>query len=286
MRLRRLSHERRAFVVRIAAVGVLVVGVAVSIYAFANADVCNDHVTDTGIVVDECRHLELTDPPVALVGIVALAVLGVFYTEVSGFGITLKRQVKEAQQTAEAASVVARSAQRSAEVAENVSFAQAANVTSRNEDADDPVTRQVADLAAEYNQTRDRLQSGPERTSQMTRVVSRMLALLSGVSDDDFDISGHLGSNDRGIRLAGYAYLYANPKPARIQELAAAVAKEDKPFGQYWGIRAIRKQVLEQPEALDLNTRRQLETFHSGLQAGSDRERELRATLDDASRRS
>ena len=143
----------------------------------------------------------------------------------------------------------------------------------------------IAALAAEYNAIRDRLPSGSERTSQMTRIVSRMLSMLSGLSSDEFDPSPYLGSQDRGLRLAGYAFLYANPDPLRIQELTSAVVSEDKPFGQYWGIRAIHRQLQAHPDALDHNTRRDLDAFLARLTPGSDRARELRGALDEYDRR-
>jgi hypothetical protein len=44
-----------------------------------------------------------------------------------------------------------------------------------------------------------------------------------------------LGSNKRGQRLFGYAYLYIRPDPKMLIPLIESVTgREDKPFGQYW----------------------------------------------------
>jgi hypothetical protein len=56
--------------------------------SFFSVRVCEDRLTSAGGVTSVCRPLALTDPPVAAVGLVMLAPLGVFFSEVSGFGIT------------------------------------------------------------------------------------------------------------------------------------------------------------------------------------------------------
>ena len=51
-------------------------------------------------------------------------------------------------------------------------------------------------------------------------------------------------------RLAAYAYtLAANPDPSRIGDLIDAVTTEGTPFGQYWGVRALRRSVQAAPGA-------------------------------------
>lgn len=83
-----------------ATAAVIVVALAVM---FLTVEVCEDHLATTGDdpgPVEVCRNLAVTDPPVVAVGVALLALVGVFYNEVSGFGITLKREVTEAKDAA------------------------------------------------------------------------------------------------------------------------------------------------------------------------------------------
>jgi hypothetical protein len=58
-----------------------------------------------------------------------------------------------------------------------------------------------------------------------------------------------------------------------------ALLKEDKPFGEYWAIRTLRRQVETDPTVLDRNTRRRLEAHLKDLPPGTDRANELREVL-------
>jgi hypothetical protein len=148
---------------------------------------------------------------------------------------------------------------------------------------DRTLVRQRLDaLAEEYNATRASMPPGTARTSKMTSIVSHMISVLSGVGTDLFDVSEHLSSSDRGQRLAAYAYLYANPDARRTQEVVDALVNEDKPFGQYWALRALRKQLLTDPTALDLNSRRRLEQLAEAFAPTTDRAYELREALKEA----
>ena len=114
----------------------------------------------------------------------------------------------------------------------------------------------------------------------MTRIVAEMITLLSGV---DTDASDYLESKDRGLQLAGFAYLYANPDSGRSQELVLALTQEDQePFSQYWGLRSLRKQLAVDPSSLDFNSRRELESLQERLDPRSDRGYELREALREA----
>jgi len=288
----------------------VVLGVAAALIGFFAVEVCDEHVTDAGQIVEVCRHTQITDPPVIAIGLVVLASLGAFFTEISGLGISLKRDVKDAQAAArsskEAADSAARasevaqevaefakgtakdaeaavdSARKAAQFAEQLSLANASSARESRADGDTATTVEAAIgvRAQEYNDTRARMPSGRERSAAMTRIVSQMIAELIGVDQIDFDVTAHLGSEDRGRRLAAYAYLYANPDPRRAQELAAALMAEDKPFGQYWAIRALRQLLARDRDALDLNTERSLRALHAQLLPGTDRAYELAAALD------
>ncbi len=82
--------------------------------------------------------------------------------------------------------------------------------------------------------------------------------------------------------MSAYAYLYAHPDAARIAELVDAVVVEDTRFGQYWGVRALHRQVEADPAALDAATRRRLERFAATLERASDAADELRQLLGQA----
>ncbi len=94
-----------------------------------------------------------------------------------------------------------------------------------------------AALASEYTAVRNRMKSGSERTAKMTAIVSRMVALAPNITD--FDVVHALTSKEPGSRLSAYAYLYACPDFRQLEALVNSVTREDKPFNEYWSIRAI-----------------------------------------------
>lgn len=71
-------------VVRIGAVLVLLVGVAVLVSRFYPTQWCGAEVTDSGATINICRDPEVTDPAIVALGVLVIAALGVFYTEISG----------------------------------------------------------------------------------------------------------------------------------------------------------------------------------------------------------
>jgi len=283
----RRSLTAQSLAVRVTAITVITAILAAILITFTYARVCNQEVTSTGKIVETCRHLQITDPPMVAAGLVVFALLGVFYTEISGFGLSLRREVARATDKAEQATTVAedarqkaQSAQSTAQVAENLSLAPPPSRTGVAYEKHE--LEQVIDtLANEYNITRHEMPSGDIRTSKMTAIVSRMISKLKGVDHRLFDVSAHLDSKDEGQRLAGYAYLYANPDPSHTRKIAATIG-EDKPFAQYWALRTLRRQLQADPEALDLNTRRDLERL-LGTFSGTDRAYELRHLLAEAS---
>ncbi len=220
-----------------------------------------------------------------------LVALTAFFSEISGFGFALKRDVQRANERAsnaesQATSAVsaAQSARRVSQVAENLSINAASSQSGQAvRDGAEATQAEVERMAAEYNQVRQTESSGSARTAKMTTIVSNMIAALSGIEPNAFHVAGHLGQqSDDGRRLAGFAYLYANPNPEFTPLLANAIPADPTPFGQYWGIRALRKQVARDPSALDMNTRRRLERYLAGLGPNTDRAYELREVLNDA----
>jgi hypothetical protein len=95
----------------------------------------------------------------------------------------------------------------------------------------------------------------------------------------DLTLSRLLASPDRTSRMAAYAYCYANPGPEWVVLLVDAVIVEGTRFGQYWGVRALRRQVEATPAVLDATTRRRIEDFAATLEPGSDAADELRQLL-------
>jgi hypothetical protein len=57
-------------------------------------------VTASGATRNICRDPEVTDPAIVALGVGILVALGVFYTEISGFGLTIKRRIDEVDATA------------------------------------------------------------------------------------------------------------------------------------------------------------------------------------------
>jgi hypothetical protein len=249
--------------------------------------VCNQQIAPSGQTVTLCRSLQVTDPPLAAVALVVFIALMAFFGEVSGFGFSFKRQIRRAVRNSDEAIAkatdatnAARSAQQTSQVAEEL-----AARTSRN----DWSTRSLLDVRAtinglveQYNRLRAEQQTGPERTARMTAIVSKMVSASSGLDRDIIDLDSYIGGPDDGRRVAAYSYLYANPDSRLGTTLAGAILAEPTRFGQYWGIRALRRLVANDPAALDLNSRRDLEQFLSRLGRNTDRAFELRQLLNEA----
>ena len=109
--------------------------------------------------------------------------------------------------------------------------------------------------------------------------MSELFTLFDSDESADVRVSALLESDDRKSRVAAYAYRYANPVPALIGALVDAVVAEDTRFGQYWGVRALRRHVDADPASLDAATRRRLERFATTLEPASDGADELRQLL-------
>jgi hypothetical protein len=212
-----------------------------------------------------------------------------------------KVEFQEVKRTAEEAKSAADSAQRKVEFVEDLALAgqtqQAPPPTPKAaESAPAPApgllegqTRQRAaipdtggdftELIDRYNTIRDTQPSSSARTAAMTAVVRDMVALSTQM--DAFDARPALAGQDGGTRLSGYAYLYARPDARLLDDLIACVAeREDQPFGQYWGIRAIDKNLRAgEVGTLAHGVVRRLRQFLNRLPEGSDRHYELSRLL-------
>lgn len=277
------ENEPPAMWVRAVALLAIALTIAVVFILFAARKVCDDVVTDSGEVVSACRSLQIADPPMAVAVVVLLLGLAPFFSKISGPGFSVEgplrkrvrtiekkldsvdKKAEDAQQSAHTASGAAENAEMIAQLAEETSRASTTGIQTTS------IRDQIAAAAERYDDIRRSQPSGSERTRAMTQVVSQMIGLLSEVPISDFDPSEYLASDSRGLRLAGYAYIYANPDPRRIQEVVASVVKEDKPFGQYWGLRTLDTLMQIAPDALDGNSFRELQSLKNRVGRGSDR---------------
>lgn len=277
---RRRARKRVRWV---AGLGAAVLVVA-SVGAFFPVRVCDQQVSNKGNVVRVCRHMQASDPPVIAVAVALLAALSVFFNEISGFGFTMKREVEKVSEKVDAV-------QERADEAHTAAVGNTERITEARSDlvalgqkvvstpgvGDVPLRAEVGkpallDLAEEYNNIRLTMKSGNPRTRAMTDVVRRMQRLLAD-NADGFDVQASLESANGGLRLAAYSYLAQTAEPQWTSELVASLIDvEDKPFGQYWALRALIKQCASDPAALDRQARRRLtDDLRPRLTPGSDR---------------
>ena len=97
------------------------------------------------------------------------------------------------------------------------------------------------ELAAKYNLIRASQQSSHARTKTLTQMVGQMAALAREMPDYPWQEA--LSSDDRGRRVAAYAWLYARPTADASQLLARTLTTghEDTDFGQYWNLQALQR---------------------------------------------
>ena len=150
-----------------------------------------------------------------------------------GIEITLQ----ELKQEIKAAAGAAQSAELKAELAVSSIVPNAGGSSAHHNDVR---IDSAQSLARQYERIRDEQESGPARTQAMTSVVRRMIE--SAGSLGEHELLTLLQSKQRGDRLLAYASTYALPQPALLEELITSVtAREDKPFGEYWGLQAIAR---------------------------------------------
>jgi hypothetical protein len=262
------------------------IAAALGVGAFLHygTDVCNEQLTQSGQKVMICRRLVASDPPIIAVGLVVLVALTAFFSEISGFGVSLKRDVRRTKKKADAAFSTSRSAEQTSELAQEVALASSRGTEQPTRPL--AVHEELERLISDYNAVRASGPSSSAKTQRMTTVVGSMVSLLSGSAAADFALDTYVsGTDNDGRRLAGYAYVYSNPDPRFVPMLAGAILHEDTRFGQYWAIRALRRVISLDPAALDLNSRRELEGLLRRLGPNTDRAHELRQVLDAAQRK-
>lgn len=185
----------------------------------------------------------------------------------------LRREMQEVRGQAQSASRIAGAA------LAGVSTSSLLPATESELDHSASAARAIEQLAAEYNRIRSEMSEGDVRTSAMTEVVGKMIALVPQLNS--FDVRRALQETDRGKRLAAYAFLYARPNPDLLEELVTSlIRREDKPFGQYWALRAIGA-ILGHlgGTGVDATVITQLRDFLAQLPRGTDRHFELSRIL-------
>jgi hypothetical protein len=137
---------------------------------------------------------------------------------------------------------------------------------------------ELAALIERYNEVRATQKSGSARTATMTGIVREMIRLAGRLAT--FEWEENLKSADRGTRLAAYAYLFRESHCSAARPLMHSLMEvEDKPFGQYWALKALRNVVAKCDDATARGLEAPLLDFAAGLRPGTDRRRELQALL-------
>jgi hypothetical protein len=133
---------------------------------------------------------------------------------------------------------------------------------------------QMDELIGEYNKTRVSQQSGYPRTTILTQIVARMVALSRRLPT--YDWRDALRSDNQGRRMAGYAWLYAKPDPAAAELLVHTLTtREETHFGQYWAIQALQRCLPLAGAETVATLAPELRAFLSRLPSDSDRSYEL-----------
>lgn len=244
------------------------VGVVVVSLLFFLVPVCETQLAQNSQPVEVCRHMQLTDPPVVVCGLIVILFLGTFFTEVSAFGFTFKRDVEQLKKRQERIEEKVLDTQSTASRAEENTKDLYKNYAPPD-NAEHPQLDTIQDLEDWYDELRRRMPSSSERTSKMGDVYSKMRRKLHGVSD--FDARARLRSARGGQRLSAYAYLVENPDPALTSELASVVTSEEQAYGAYQGGRALERLIELDPDAFTPEVRARLESRLPHLPGHSDR---------------
>ena len=141
------------------------------------------------------------------------------------------------------------------------------------------VNNKIKTLADEYNNIRNTQKSGGQRTTAMTNVVSQMIEFAR--RKPPVDLNQLLSNENPGFRLFGYAFLYERPTNTEfLLPLVESVTRiEDKPFGQYWGLQAVKRVIPNAPLEAQSEAKARLSAFSTRIPAGTDRGYELRQIL-------
>lgn len=186
--------------------------------------------------------------------------------ELTGLG---KVEFRELIAKVDEAKGAASNADRKAELA--LAGARSAGEARQPDNVETP-EQELGRLVEEYNRIRATQPAGALRTSSLTDVASRMVAVAPKLTR--FDVKeALLNEDDDGRRLAGYVYLYAAPDANHLGDLVRSVKEIDRtPFGQYWGLQAVGR-VIERNAGGSVSSRvfDQLNELLARLKPGTDR---------------
>jgi hypothetical protein len=212
-----------------------------------------------------------------LLGLLAVAVLpwlGSIFDSVEGPGwkVTYRRLQEELDSTRnelEATKGEVASTRQRAE------FVESAGVSDLQPGSPKEEMRQ---LITRYDRIRETMKSGPLRTKEMTDVLRHLTVLADKLGDVDW--STYLLSQDGGERIAAYSYFYAQPSAGAAPEITYSLTNvENKPFGQYWAIRALGRTTETYPQAVQRLVPI-WKDFLARLPVGTDRYYELSRIID------
>jgi hypothetical protein len=265
-----------------ASIGAISLAVIVSFFV---TSVCEDQLTNAGDVIEVCRNLQASDPPIIVLGAIAVALLGVFFTEMSGLGFSFKRALRAVEEKVDAAEEKASAAKGQtqrleedmADVHDGLGHMASSVVSGPQKPPVIGSDSVVSRLASRYNELRWTMPSGHSRTREMESLFRQMEGELR--DSEDVDVRQLLSSNDRGFRLAGIAYLSSNAQPEFIPDLAATALEEDKPFGEYCAWRTLRRRLQGHCHLLVPEVRQRMTARLAGLPSASDRSLEIRGIL-------
>jgi hypothetical protein len=137
---------------------------------------------------------------------------------------------------------------------------------------------ELEQLSNEYVQIRATMPSGDLRTHKMAEIFKKMTTIAS--TTQSLDVPQLLIHNDPGKRLVAYAYLYSKPDYQYFRELVDAIVTDQTPFGQYWGIQALKKIIESRPHiSIEHDIAQKIRTYYKKLPKGIDREYELSKIL-------
>jgi hypothetical protein len=150
-------------------------------------------------------------------------------------------------------------------------------VAPEERDVAEQMDPRIAELAADYNQVRYTMPSGAARTRRMENIVESMIDRFQVLGPPD--VQALVKSRDRGLRLAAIAAAYAWPNGGQVPALVEAAVTPDKPFNEYWALKALAKSLDADPRSLSSEDRQRLLDRLRTLPSGADRAQVLRSIL-------
>ena len=99
----------------------------------------------------------------------------------------------------------------------------------------------LAEIADEYQEIRDSMESSPERTFRMTQLVAEARGLAASAQIDAMSLSGQWLSPKDGNRVVVLAVIQARPESSHVPIVVDAIAEAHSPFEQYQALLAAER---------------------------------------------